>query len=108
MNLSKDKELKTLIFSRMKEIGMKDTDLLNDADERGYFINKSQFSKWKNDKRGGINDHNVFWIMERLGIQYNVNFGTPLIKNGKLIYEIQPYNEGQALKRLNILFKRNG
>ena len=43
--------------------------------------------------------------MERLGIKYNVNFGSPVVRNGKLIYEVDKYNELSALTRINILFE---
>lgn len=108
MNLADNQHLKKLILDRMEEVGWRISDLLKDAEERGYPINRSMFSKWKHGKKGSLNDNNLIWIMERLGIKYNVNFGSPVIRNGKLVYEIDKYNEVNALKRINLLFKKNG
>jgi len=106
MNLSENPLLKKLILDRMTELDMKAGDLVKDASERKYEINPSRFSKWKAGKPGGLNDNNLIWIAERLGIQYNINFGAPKVINGKLVYEVGRYNELAALKRLNILFKK--
>lgn len=108
MNLADNDLIKKLIFDRLAELDMKVSDLIKDASERKYEINPSRFSKWKAGKTGGLNDNNLIWIMERLGIQYNINFGTPKVVNGKLVYKVERFNELQALKRLNVLFKKNG
>jgi hypothetical protein len=108
VKLSDNDYVKQLILTRLEELDMKDSELLNDAAERGYFINRSRLSKYRNGKPGSLNDEDVHWIMERLGIQYNVNFGVPTINEGKLVYVVPKYDELKALKRLNLLFKRNG
>lgn len=104
MNLSENEWLRDIILKRMDEVGLNIKGLLTDAEERGYPINRSTFSKWKHGKKHSLNDDNLIWIMERLGIKYNVNFGSPVVRNGKLIYEVDKYNELSALTRINILF----
>ena len=106
MNLSDNPKLKELIFNRLEELDWRAADLLRDAEERSYPINRSLFSKWKNGKKPALGDDNLIWIMERLGIKYNINFGSPVIKEGKLSYEVGKFNELESLKRINILFKK--
>jgi len=107
MNLADDLLLKELINQRLKELDWRAADLLRDAEERGYSINRSLFSKWRNDKKPALNDDSLIWIAERLGIKYHPpKFGDPVMRDGKIVYEIGKFNELEALKRLNILFKK--
>lgn len=108
MNLSDNDYLREMILKRLTELDWKDAQLLRDAEERKHPINRSRFSRWKNKRKGSLNDDDLIWIMERLGIKYNVNFGSPVIKGGKLSYEIDKFDELQAIKRINILFGKNG
>lgn len=104
MKLADNPLVRELIMQRLHELDWKASDLLKDAYERGREISKERYSKWKGKKPGGLNDNDLIWIMERLGIQYNVNFGKPVIRAGKLVYDIGKYDELQALKRVNLLF----
>jgi hypothetical protein len=108
MNLADNDYLREIILGRLKELDWKDAHLLRDAEERGYPINRSRYSRWKNGRKGSLNDDNLHWIMERLGIKYSVNFGSPVVRGGKLVWVIDRYDELSALKRINILFKKNG
>jgi len=108
MNLADNDLLRETILGRLKELDWKDAHLLRDAEERGYPINRSRYSRWKNARKGSLNDDNLIWIMERLGIKYSVNFGSPVIREGKLVYDIGRYNEIEAIKRINLLFGKNG
>jgi len=106
MSLSKNEHLRALIMQRLEELDWRAADLLRDAEERKHPINRSLFSKWRNRKKPSLGDNDLLWIMERLGIRYNLNFGSPVIKEGKLSYEIGKFDELEALRRINILFKK--
>lgn len=106
MNLAENEQLKQIIFARLQELDMTHAELMKDASERGYELNRSRYSKWKKGQPGALNDENIIWIMERLGIAYNVNFGVPTIKEGKLNWIIPKFEMLTALRRLNILFKK--
>jgi len=107
MNLSENPELKKLIMQRLEELDWRAADLLRDAEERGYPINRSLFSKWKNGKKPALSDGNLIWIAERLGIKHHPpKFGNPIMRGGKIVYEIGKFDELEAIKRVNILFKK--
>jgi hypothetical protein len=106
MKLADNELLRELILKRLDELDWKDRDLLNDADERHYKIAASRFSKWRNKKKQSLSDTDLLWIMTRLGIQFNINFGKPVVRGGKLLYEVSKYDELKALKALNVMFKK--
>jgi hypothetical protein len=106
MNLSQNEFLRNKIEERTKEIFGKHAKLIADAAERGMIIDPTRLSKYFKMKSGGLTDEQVLWIATRVGIQIHMNFGTPIISDNKLKYEILKYDELAALKRLKKIFGR--
>lgn len=83
---------------------MKDADLLRDLEERGVLIQRSRWSKYKTNKKGGITDEQLLFVATRLGIIINITFGKPVIKDGVIYREVGKYNEQEAMDRLGLMF----
>lgn len=104
MNLTKNNFLRTEILKRIEELDYTYSFIINDASERNMVIKPERLSKYVKGKDGGITEEQLIWIATRLGIYINLNFGKPLFNKGKITYQITPYNEIEAIKRINLLF----
>lgn len=105
MNLAHDDRLRELISKRMTEVFGTQASLIRDAGERKMVLSKTRLSKYFGNKEGGICDEQVLWIATRLGIFIHINFGNPVLKNGKLFYEVPKYDELASLQRIKQIFK---
>lgn len=104
--LSKNEELRSLIVQRIKEVFKYQRHLIKDAEERGMHITASRLNKYVKGHEGGINEEQILWIATRLGIYINLGLGKPVLKEGKLQYEVTEFNETEALKRLAKIFNK--
>ncbi|CAK0771579.1 hypothetical protein CCP3SC1AL1_570006 [Gammaproteobacteria bacterium] len=105
MNLANDETLRTEIKSRITSVFKYQRHLIKDAQDRGMAISSSRLSKYLNSSQGGVTEEQILWIATRLGVFVNVGYGKPVLKGGKLSYEITPYSEEEALHRLKLIFK---
>lgn len=116
MNLAHDNELREMLIKRMGEIfdspnrtanlkySGKQGALIKDAASRGIVISNSRLSKYLKGAKGGITEEQILWIATRLGIFINVGYGKPVLKDGRLSYEVGAYNESECLLRLSRIF----
>lgn len=105
MMLSKNEDLRALIVSRLKEVFKYQRHLIKDAEERGMHLTASRLNKYLKGHEGGINEEQILWIATRLGIYINLGLGKPILKDGKLQYEVTEFNEAEALAKLKKIFK---
>lgn len=106
MKLVENQYLREQILSRMKELNWKDSDLLRDAAERGMKIDAPRWTKYKKNQTGQITDDVLLWVATRLGIDINLRFGRPVLIGSEIKWTIQPYDEVEALRRLNEMFPK--
>lgn len=105
MKLVSDEYLRSLIFNRLKELEWKDGDLFRDAEQRGMTIDPARWSKYKKNKSGQITDEVLIWIATRLGIDISLRYGKPVVKDNKIVWEVQKYDENECLKKLELIQK---
>lgn len=106
MNLAQNDKLRENISKRVGEIFETRANLIKDAGERGMPIDATRLSKYFKGKSGGLTDEQVLWVATRVGIEIHLNFGTPVVENGKLKFQIESYDELMVLKRLKKIFGR--
>jgi hypothetical protein len=104
MKLNENKLLKEYIFKRLEEVSWSPSDLIKDAEERGFTITSSSFSNYKKGKKGGLTADQVAYIASRLDIPFGFHIGTPTLVGDKLKYELEKYDELRALGRLKEIF----
>lgn len=104
MKLVDNEFLRSQILKRLEELDWTDAELLKDIEERGYPIAQSRWSKYKSNSKGQITDDQLLFIATRLGIYVHINFGTPVLEEGKIKFEIKRFNEIEALLRLKKIF----
>jgi len=104
MNLANDEELRAAIIGRIKQLGYKQSFLINDAEERKFKIDPPRLSKYLKGKKSGMTEEQVLWLAIRLNIDVVVGIGRPIVKDGKLIFKIAPYNELEAIRNVNKVF----
>lgn len=104
MNLVDDEELRAHIIGRITSLGYKQSFIINDAEERKFKIDASRLSKYLKGKKSGMTNEQVFWLACRLNIDIVVGIGRPVIKDGKLTFIVAPYNEIEAIKKVNKCF----
>lgn len=105
MNLSENSFLREKINERLKIVFHTQAGLIKDAEERGMPLYKSRLSKYLGGQKGGLLEDQILWVATRLGIFVNVNFGKPVLKDGKLSYVIPDYDESLCLKEIKKIFK---
>lgn len=115
MNIAQHPTIKKELFARWIKLGMKDSDVLRDANERSpeMKIERTRFSRWRNNKiepsgaKLWLSDTQVSWLCTRWGIFINLNFGKPsLTVDGRLQWTIPEYDELECLKKLKIIFNK--
>jgi len=108
MRLVEDENLRKEVLKRLSEMQWRDADLIRDAEERGCKISASCWTKYKKNKSGQITDDVLFWICVRIGINVVLRFGEPVISGNKITWVIPKYDEIEALKRLKLIYGKNG
>lgn|ERR1700748_607510 len=118
MNLVKNKHIKKALQDRWKELDItKMSHVIRDAEERypEMKITSDRLSKWLSDykhkgKSAGLSESQITWLLVRYGIPVSLNIGVPKLEDGKLKFEIPPYDELSALKKLKEIFRssKNG
>lgn len=80
--------------------------IVTDAMERAPWMkfSKDRFSKWLNNKSGGLTNEQVEWLCTRYGVDVNICIGAPVVKEGIVEFEVQPYNELSCLTNLKEKF----
>lgn len=106
MNLTKNHSLRTEILKRIKELDYSYSEIIIDANERGMPIKSERLSKYIKGKSGGLTEDQLLWLATRLGIYININFGKPVIKDKKIVYEISKFNEYESLKMIDKIFTK--
>lgn len=104
MNLANDEQLRSIIIGRMKELGYKQSFIINDAEERKFKIDPPRLSKYLKGKKSGMTEEQVLWLACRLNIDIVLGIGRPTIKEGKLTFEVAKYNELEAIKKVKRIF----
>jgi len=105
MNIVKNPKIRELLYSRWKDLGMKVSDVIKDANERGIKVNAARMSRYKNaNHKECISPEQLLWLCTRWGIFINLNIGEPVLEKGKLSYKVLPYNEEKCLKKLELLY----
>jgi hypothetical protein len=105
MGLAKITKLRTLLQKRWKELGFRPSDIIRDANERGLKLHAAQMSRYIKGEKGGPSDNDIMWLAYRWGIPVRMNIGEPVITEGKITYEIRPYNEQECLESIKKVFK---
>lgn len=100
------KRIKELLTERFKALELRSTDIVTDANKRGMKFTIAMLSKYMNHDNpdGGLSDDGILWLCFRYGINVHLLVGTPVIKDGKIHLEIDPYNETVAIKKLKVHF----
>ena len=105
MKLTENELLKGFIFDRLQKLDMKPAALIKDAEERGMKITASSFSKYKKGVKNGLTEEQLLFICARLYIPITISVGKPLLKkDGKLVWNIPPYDHTEMLKLLTKMF----
>lgn len=106
MSLSKLSRLRTELQKRWKELGLKTSDVILDANERGRKLHAAQMSRFLKGMKGGPSEDDILWLSWRWGICVQINLGKAVIKDGKVVYQITPYNEAECLKAIKSLSEK--
>ena len=104
MNLVNNDKLRIEVVTRMENLAFTAAFLCADAAERGMAIKPDRFSKYVKGKKGGLTDEQLLWVATRLGIYININLGKPVLSDGRLKWNITPYQEQECLNRLKLIF----
>jgi hypothetical protein len=113
MSLVKDSSnIKSKLLTRLKYLypsnngGYKGTLVIQDATERGFKITSEQLSRYFSGKpqKNTLSESQLIWLCLRYGLTIRLVVGDPIIKDGKLSYDIGDFNEAEALKLLNKIY----
>lgn len=114
MGLIKDSDrLRTYIHERLKEIypsnrghGFVNTAVVRDAEERKFKITPETLSRYisGDKKKSTLSENQIVWLAFRYGIPIQLSIGVPVIKDGKIIFEIPKYNESKSLELIRRIF----
>jgi len=102
MDLIKEsKGIHKCLLTRWNELGLKNAHIIKDAEERGMILTKSQMSNYRKEENfSGLTQVQVLWLCFRYGIKILLTIGEPMIKKGKIVYEISAYNELECINNL--------
>lgn len=106
MNLAHNEFLRKEIKKRVEKVFGKPASLIKDANERGMNIDAARISKYFRNKSGGLTEEQILWVATRLGIEIHINFGKPIVKENKVVFELKPYDELESIRRLNKIFPK--
>lgn len=113
MSIIKDSDtLKQALLTRLKDLyptnlgyGFKNSAVVKDALERGVKIEAGQLSRYfGKSKKNVLSEDQLIWLCFRFGIPIQLSIGVPLIKEGKIVFEIPRFDEAKALKMLKLLY----
>jgi hypothetical protein len=113
MSIVKDSErLKEELLKRLKELyptnvgyGFKNSMVIKDAKERGVKIESGNLSRYfGTSKKNGLSEEQLIWLAYRYGIMIQLSIGTPIIKDGKISFEVGKFNEAKSLQILKLLY----
>lgn len=103
------KDSKTIykfLIQRVKELGLRPTDIIKDAEALGVKIESASLSKYlkHGNIKGALSEELIIWLSIRYGIDVYLMVGTPKIEDGKLKIDLPEYNEKKALAKLKVIF----
>lgn len=113
MSIVKDSDrLKEELLKRLKELyptnvgyGFKNSAVVKDALERGVKIEAGQLSRYfGKGKKNILSEDQIIWLSFRYGINIQLAIGVPIVKDGKVYYEVSKFNEARALQTLKLLY----
>lgn len=114
MSIVKDStRLRTALHDRFKYLypsnhknGFKAESVIKDAGERGFKITASSLSRYVNGdvNKNSLSENQIIWLAYRYGIPVQLAIGKPVVKDDKVLFEIGPFNETEALKILKLIF----
>ena len=113
MSIVKDSDrLKEELLKMLKELyptnvgyGFKNSAVVTDALERGVKIEAGQLSRYfGKGKKNILSEDQIIWLSFRYGINIQLAIGVPIVKDGKVYYEVSKFNEARALQTLKLLY----
>lgn len=113
MSIVKDSDrLKEELLKRLKELyptnvgyGFKNSAVVKDASERGIKIEAGQLSRYfGKGKKNVLSEEQLIYLSFRYGINIQLAIGVPVIKDGKVYFEVPAFNEAKALQTLKLLY----
>ena len=114
MSIIKDSDrLKEELLNRLRYLyptnvgyGFKNSLVVKDAKERGVKIAAEQLSRYFSDKpqKNILSEEQIVYLCFRYGIVIQLAIGVPVIKDGKVVFEVPPYNEIKSLQMLKMLY----
>lgn len=111
--IKEDKIIKEALLKRLKELypsnigfGFKNSLVVQDAAERCVKIAAEQISRYFSPKqqKNTLSEEQIIWLCFRYGITIRVNVGEPVVRDGKLYYEVPKFDEAKALQTLKQLY----
>lgn len=86
--------------------GFKADAIIKDAMERGFKITASSLSRYVNGDvhKNSLSETQCLWLCFRYGIPIQLAVGKPVIKDGKIVFEIPKFNEEESIKLLKLVF----
>lgn len=114
MSVIKDnKEIKEALLNRLKHLypsnigfGFKNSMVVKDAQERGVKIAAESISRYFSPKqqKNTLSEEQLIWLCFRYGITIRVNVGEPVVRDGKLYFEVPRFDEAKALHNLKLIY----
>jgi len=106
MSLAKNTKLRKEILKRWKELEKRPSDIIRDANERGRKLHAAQMSRYIKGEKGGPCEEDLLWLAWRWGVRVQMTLGKAVIRDGKIVYEIPPYDEQECLQSIKKIFGR--
>lgn len=113
MSIVKDSDrLKEELLKRLKELyptnvgyGFKNSAVVKDAQERGVKIEAGQLSRYfGKGKKNILSEDQIIWLSFRYGINIQLAIGVPIVKDGKIVFEVPRFSEAKSLQILKLLY----
>lgn len=111
--IKEDKTIKEALLKRLKELypsnigfGFKNSMVVKDASERGVKLSAEQISRYFSPKqqKNTLSEEQIIWLCFRYGITIRVTVGEPVVREGRLFYEVPRFDEAKALQTLKQLY----
>lgn len=102
-------KLREVILKRIEgELKLKQRAIIRDAADHGFTLEPGGLNRYLKHgfTLGSLREDQIIWLAFRYGIDVKVQIGVPVIDKKKhtLKWEIPPYNEKEALKKLKSIF----
>ncbi len=112
----KNEQIRKELIKRWDELGIRPTDIINDAFDRGVKIAPDRLSRYKNQSKDkktgkgypGLTEEIITWLCFRYGIYLSLRLGKPVIEGNTVKYVIPPYNEIECIEYLKKVFPNVG